>query len=148
MPVIYAFKDKLTYLHVQLYNSGPIEALDGRNYSQGTPDFLVSMSDMLLQGFPVGRNTSQMFPVLKPEQVLMGLPASRQAASGGYTAPADVQKALTYLVKGTSFGGVYKLRNASGYAGFKGLMTWSVNWDKFNNNEFSGSHRPFLDNLK
>ncbi|MDT2259572.1 hypothetical protein P7H06_08655 [Paenibacillus larvae] len=121
LPVIYAFKDKLTYLHVQLYNSGPIEALDGRNYSQGTPDFLVSMSDMLLQGFPVGRNTSQMFPVLKPEQVLIGLPASRQAASGGIP-PRRMYK--------------------------RPLPTWSVNWDKFNNNEFSGSHRPFLDNLK
>lgn len=148
LPVIYAFKDRLTYLHVQLYNSGSIEALDGRSYSQGTPDFLVSMSDMLLQGFPVARNTNQMFPALKPEQVLIGLPASRQAASGGYTAPSDVQKALTYLAKGTSFGGAYKLRNASGYTGFKGLMTWSINWDKFNNHEFSGSHRPFLDSLK
>jgi chitinase len=26
-------------------------------------------------------------------------------------------------------------------------MTWSINWDRFNNFEFSSSHRAFLDGL-
>ncbi|MDC0708662.1 glycosyl hydrolase family 18 protein [Stigmatella sp. ncwal1] len=145
LPVIYALRDRLTYLHVQHYNTGSVEGLDGRAYAQGTADFHVAMAEMLLQGFPVGRNTSNVFPALRPDQVIIGLPASPQAAGGGYTTPANVQKALDYLIKGQSFGGSYVLRQSSGYPGFKGLMTWSINWDKYFNSEFSNSHRTYLD---
>ncbi|SET20105.1 chitinase family 18 [Stigmatella erecta] len=145
LPVIYALRDRLTYLHVQHYNTGSVEGLDGKAYAQGTADFHVAMAEMLLQGFPVGRNASNVFPALRPDQVIIGLPASPQAAGGGYTTPANVQKALDYLIKGQSFGGSYVLRQASGYPGFKGLMTWSINWDKYFNSEFSNSHRAYLD---
>ncbi|ADO73088.1 fibronectin type III domain-containing protein [Stigmatella aurantiaca] len=145
LPVIHALRDRLTYLHVQHYNTGSVEGLDGRAYAQGTADFHVAMAEMLLQGFPVGRNTSNVFPALRPDQVIIGLPASPQAAGGGYTTPANVQKALDYLIKGQSFGGSYVLRQSSGYPGFKGLMTWSINWDKYFNSEFSNSHRAYLD---
>ena len=57
----------------------------------------------------------------------------------------DMPKTLDYLIKGQSFGGAYVLRNMAGYPGFKGLMTWSINWDKFTRFEFSNSHRAFLD---
>ncbi|QRK13261.1 fibronectin type III domain-containing protein [Archangium violaceum] len=148
LPVIHALRNQLTYLHVQHYNTGSLTALDGRSYSQGTADFHVAMAEMLLQGFPVAGNTSNVFPALRPDQVVLGLPASPQAAGGGYTTPANVQKALTYLIKGQSFGGSYVLRNPAGYADFKGLMTWSINWDKYYNSEFSSSHRPFLDSFR
>ncbi|ATB35645.1 chitinase [Cystobacter fuscus] len=147
LPVIYAFRDRLTYLHVQHYNTGTVTALDGRAYAQGTADFHVAMAEMLLQGFPVGGNASNIFPALRPDQVVIGLPSSPQAAGGGYTTPANVQKALGYLIKGQSFGGGYVLRKSSGYPDFKGLMTWSINWDKFTNYEFSNSHRAYLDSL-
>ncbi|MBN8465361.1 fibronectin type III domain-containing protein [Corallococcus exiguus] len=145
LPVIHALRDRLTYLHVQHYNTGTVMGLDGRAYAQSTPDFHVAMAEMLLQGFPVGGNASAVFPALRPEQVVIGLPSSPQAAGGGYTTPANVQKALDYLMKGQSFGGTYVLRQAGGYPGFKGLMTWSINWDKFTNFEFSNSHRAYLD---
>ncbi|WP_163861244.1 fibronectin type III domain-containing protein [Myxococcus eversor] len=145
LPVIYSLRDRLTYLHVQHYNTGTVTALDGRAYAQSTPDFHVAMAEMLLRGFPVGGNSSAMFPALRPDQILIGLPSSPQAAGGGYTTPANVHKALDYLIKGQSFGGTYVLRNTAGYPGFKGLMTWSINWDKFTLFEFSNSHRAYLD---
>jgi chitinase len=148
LPVIYALRDRLTYLHVQHYNTGSVEGLDGKAYAQGTADFHVAMAEMLLQGFPVARNSSNVFPALRSDQVIIGLPASPQAAGGGYTTPANVQKALDYLIKGKSFGGTYVLRQASGYSGFKGLMTWSINWDKYYSSEFSNSHRAYLDQYK
>ena len=52
LPVIHALRDRLTYLHVQHYNTGTVTALDGRAYAQGTPDFHVAMAEMLLRGFP------------------------------------------------------------------------------------------------
>jgi chitinase len=148
LPVIHALRDKLTYLHVQHYNTGSVTALDGRAYSQGTPDFHVAMAEMLLKGFPIGGNASNIFPALRPDQVVIGLPASPQAAGGGYTTPANVQKALDYLIKGQSFGGGYVLQTPGGYPGFKGLMTWSINWDKYYNSEFSNSHRAYLDTYR
>ena len=147
LPVIYGLRDKLTYIHVQHYNSGSMIALDGRAYAQGTADFQVAMAEMLLAGFPVANNPNNVFPALRQDQVLIGLPASPQAAGGGYTAPATVQRALDYLIKGRSFGGGYVLRNPAGYPNFRGLMTWSINWDAYYNYEFSTNHRAYLNSL-
>ncbi|OXS58823.1 chitinase [Cohnella sp. CIP 111063] len=144
LPVIYALRNDLDYLHVQHYNSGSMTGLDGRSYSQGTADFQVAMAEMLLAGFPIGGNPNNLFPALREDQVLIGLPASPQAAGGGYTTPANVHKALDYLIKGQSYGGTYVLRHAAGYPGLKGLMTWSINWDKYTNFGFSGPHRTYL----
>ncbi|UII31405.1 Ig-like domain-containing protein [Fulvivirga ulvae] len=146
LPVIYAFRNQMDYIHVQHYNSGCMLGLDGRCYSQSTPDFHVAMAEMLLQGFPVASNPAD-FPALRVDQVAIGLPAAPAAAGGGYTTPANVHKALDYLIKGIPFGGSYTLINSGGYADFRGLMTWSINWDIANGYEFSNSHRPYLDAL-
>ncbi|WP_165861147.1 fibronectin type III domain-containing protein [Paenibacillus paeoniae] len=144
LPVIHALRNDIDYLHVQHYNSGTMLGLDGKAYAQGTPDFHVAMAEMLLVGFPVGGNANNVFPPLRPDQIVIGLPSSPQAAGGGYTTPANVQKALDYLIKGQSFGGSYVLRNPAGYSELKGLMTWSINWDKYFNYQFSSSHRAYL----
>lgn len=148
LPVIHGLRDLLTFIHVQHYNTGSMIALDDRAYSQGTADFQVAMAEMLLAGFPVGRNPNAIFPPLKPEQVALGLPAVGPAApAGGFTAVADVQKAFLYLAKGQSFGGQYVLKKPEGYPGLRGLMTWSINWDAKNNFEFSKNHRDFLNRI-
>lgn len=146
LPVIYALRDQMDYIHVQHYNSGCMVGLDGRCYSQSTPDFHVAMAEMLLQGFSVAGNPAS-FPALRPDQVAIGLPASPSAAGGGYTTPTNVHKALDYLIKGVPFGGSYTLRNSNGYFDFRGLMTWSINWDIANGYEFSNNHRAYLDAL-
>lgn len=148
LPVIYAFKDRLNILHVQHYNTGSITALDGRSYSQGTADFQVAMAEMLLQGFPVNGNAANRFPALREDQIAIGLPAAPAAASGGYTSPANIDKALQYLVKGTSYGGSYKLIKSSGYRNFRGVMTWSINWDQASGNSFSQPVRATLNGLQ
>ncbi|EAY30869.1 chitinase [Microscilla marina ATCC 23134] len=145
LPVIHGLRDKLTYVHPQLYNTGTQFGPDNQIYAQSTADFAVAMSEMLLRGFPVGRNTNAMFPPLRQDQVAIGLPAKPEAApAGGYLAPAKVHQALDYLMKGTSFGGRYTLQNASGYPDFRGVMTWSVNWDKTNAYEFVNNHAPYF----
>ncbi|GAV13082.1 glycosyl hydrolase family 18 protein [Paenibacillus sp. NAIST15-1] len=146
LPVIHATRDILDWLQVQNYNSGPITGLDDQYHTMGNADFHVAMADMLLTGFPVAKNPNNFFPALRQDQVMLGLPANTNAG-GGFTTVAEVHKALDALMKGVQLSS-YKTRGSStGYPNFRGLMTWSVNWDKFNNFEFSNSHRAYLDAL-
>lgn len=133
LPVIHALRDDLTLLHVQDYNSGSIMGLDNQYHSMGGADFHIAMTDMLLTGFPVAGDQTKVFPGLRPDQVAIGLPASTQAGNG-HTSPAEVTKALNCLTKKTDCG-AYATHGT--WSGLRGLMTWSVNWDRFNNWEFS-----------
>ncbi|RZU18580.1 chitinase [Kribbella rubisoli] len=143
LPVIHALRDSLTVLHVQDYNSGPVMGLDNQYHNMGGADFHIAMTDMVKAGFPVA-NTGQTFPGLRDDQIGIGLPAA-VSAGNGYTAPAAVHEALDCLVKGQNCGG-YSLRGGAS-PGFRGLMTWSINWDHYYNWEFQNSHAPYLDAL-
>nr|WP_018551811.1 glycoside hydrolase family 18 protein [Streptomyces sp. SID4913] len=133
LPVIHALRDDLTLLHVQDYNSGSIMGLDNQYHSMGGADFHIAMTDMLLAGFPVAGDQTKVFPGLRPDQVAIGLPASTQAGNG-HTSPAEVTKALNCLTKKTDCGS-YATHGT--WSDLRGLMTWSINWDHFNNWEFS-----------
>ncbi|MEU6440611.1 glycoside hydrolase family 18 protein [Streptomyces sp. NPDC047046] len=133
LPVIHALRDDLTLLHVQDYNSGSIMGLDNQYHSMGGADFHIAMTDMLLTGFPVAGDASRVFPALRPDQVAIGMPASTQAGNG-WTAPGEVTKTLNCLTKKTDCGG-YQTHGT--WPALRGLMTWSINWDRFNGGEFS-----------
>ncbi|MFG2946372.1 chitinase [Streptomyces adustus] len=132
LPVIYALRDDLTLLHVQDYNSGPIMGLDNQYHSMGGADFHIAMTDMLLSGFPVAGNANNSFPALRPDQIAIGMPASTNAGNG-YVAPAEVTKALDCLTKRTNCGS-YAPHGT--WPALRGLMTWSINWDRFAGGEF------------
>ncbi|MFE2581087.1 chitinase [Streptomyces sp. NPDC059378] len=132
LPVIYALRDDLTLLHVQDYNSGPIMGLDNQYHSMGGADFHIAMTDMLLTGFPVAGNANNVFPALRPDQIAIGMPASTNAGNG-YVAPAEVTKALDCLTKRTNCGS-YAPHGT--WSALRGLMTWSINWDRFAGGEF------------
>lgn len=145
LPIIHAMRDELTYLHVQHYNCGGNAAPDGRTYNQGTADFHVAMSEMLLNGFTIANGSGTRFEPLREDQVMFGIPAAVAAApSGGYTPPSEVKKALNYLINGIPYGGQYQLQNPAGYPCFAGIMTWSVNWDAQNNYEFTNEYGAFF----
>jgi len=126
LPVIHALRDSIEILHVQLYNSGSMYGIDGNIYVQGTADFIVAMTEAVIQGF----NTSGGFFVgLPANKIAVGLPACQNAAGGGYTNPSVVQAAVNYLKGAGPQPGTYVLTNTSGYPSLRGMMTWSVNWD-------------------
>ncbi|MFG2605062.1 chitinase [Streptomyces sp. NPDC048514] len=132
LPVIHALRDDLTLLHVQDYNSGPIMGLDNQYHSMGGADFHIAMTDMLLTGFPVAGDPGNVFPPLRPEQVAIGMPASTNAGNG-YVSPSEVTRTLDCLTKRTNCGS-YATHGT--WPALRGLMTWSVNWDRWSNWEF------------
>lgn len=133
LPVIHALRDSLTLLHVQDYNSGPIMGLDNQYHTMGGADFHIAMTDMLLTGFPVAGNAERFFPALRPDQVAIGMPTSTQAGNG-HVSTGEVNKTLDCLTKGSNCGS-YKTHGT--WPGMRGLMTWSINWDRYNDWEFS-----------
>lgn len=143
LPVIHAMRNDLTVLHVQDYNSGPIMGLDNQFHFIGGSDFHIAMTDMVKAGFTVA-NTGLRFPGLREDQIAFGLPAA-QPAGNGHTSPSAVQAALNCLARNQGCGG-YTLRGGASPA-IRGLMTWSINWDRFFNFEFQNSHEPFLNAL-
>ncbi|MER6034490.1 glycoside hydrolase family 18 protein [Streptomyces sp. NPDC001835] len=132
LPVIHALRDDLTLLHVQDYNSGPIMGLDNQYHSMGGADFHIAMTDMLLTGFPVAGDANNVFPPLRPDQIAIGMPASVNAGNG-YVSPSEVTRTLDCLTKRTNCGS-YATHGT--WPALRGLMTWSVNWDRYANWEF------------
>ncbi|MDQ1035857.1 chitinase [Streptomyces sp. V3I8] len=133
LPVIHALRDDLSLLHVQDYNSGPVMGLDNQYHSMGGADFHTAMTDMLLTGFPVAGDAANVFPPLRPDQVAIGMPASTNAGNG-YVPPGEVAKSLDCLTKKTGCG-TYTPHGT--WPALRGLMTWSINWDRFAGWEFS-----------
>ncbi|MFI9603841.1 chitinase [Streptomyces sp. NPDC052043] len=140
LPVIHALRDDLTLLHVQDYNSGPIMGLDNQYHSMGGADFHIAMTDMLLTGFPVAGNAANVFPPLRPDQVAIGMPASTNAGNG-YVAPAEVTKTLDCLTRATNCGS-YTTHGT--WPALRGLMTWSVNWDRFGDWQFQNTFDAYF----
>lgn len=137
LPFIYNIRDILTCLHVQLYNFGSatwshMQTVSGTPTSlkAGTADVIVGLTEMLATGFSLG-NTGLTFPALREDQIAIGILAS--PSSGGsihYTNPAEVKKALNYLIKGEKDPSLtYPLQVKDKYPGIRGVMTWSINWD-------------------
>ncbi len=148
LPVIHALRQQLSFVHVQHYNTGSMFGRDGALYQPATADFHAAMADMLLAGFNVSAADGTIFfPPLPAEKVLIGLPASPDAAGSGFTPDSVLHAALDYLYTGKSFGGTYHLADPRGYPKFRGLMTWSINWDLFNNQAWSKSQRSYLDKI-
>lgn len=126
LPVIHGLRDSLDILHVQLYNSGSMYGIDNNIYVQGTSDFIVAMCEAVIQGFNTGGGQ---FIGLPASKIAAGLPACLSAAGGGYVHPDTVKAAINYLRGVGPAPGSYTLANAGGYPSFRGLMTWSINWD-------------------
>jgi chitinase len=129
--LINALNRDVDIVHTQYYNSGSMLGRDGRVYSQGNVDFITALADILLA-------------YLRPDQVALGLPASPNAAGSGFVAPSVITRALDCLARGTNCG---SFRPPRTYPAIRGAMTWSINWDVSNGNNFARTVRPFLNTL-
>jgi chitinase len=126
-------KDILTVVHTQYYNSGSMLGCDqNQPYSQGTENFLTALACIQLQS------------ALRPDQVALGLPASSQAAGGGFQDPANLNAALDCLARGSNCG---SFKPPSTWPSIRGAMTWSINWDASNGFHFANTVKPHLGTL-
>ncbi|WP_422771547.1 chitinase [Plantactinospora sp. WMMC1484] len=126
-------RDILTVVHTQFYNSGSMLGCDQSfAYSQGSVNFMTALACLQLEAG------------LRPDQVALGLPAGPGAAGGGVVAPSLVNQALDCLARGANCG---SFRPPRTYPGIRGAMTWSINWDVSNGNNFARTVRPHLNTL-
>ncbi len=125
-------KDVLTIMNTQYYNSGTMNGCDGNVYAEASENFLTALACIQLQGG------------LSPSQVGLGVPASSSAAGSGYTSPSTVDSALDCLDTGSNCG---SFKPSQTYAGIRGAMDWSINWDASNGYAFANTVSPYLSQL-
>ena len=70
--------------------------------------------------------------------------ASPQAAGSGFVSPSVVNAAVDCLTRGTSCGSFHPPQT---WPGLRGVMTWSISWDKTNGFAFSTSVKGHLKTL-
>ena len=142
IPIINALRNELTILHPQYYNNGDIYTpYQTAALKAGSADQLVATARMLIEGFNYGGNT---FAGLRPDQVAFGVPSGSSSAGSGFTTPADVNKALNCLTRLQSCGTIVPKQ---AYPTFRGVMTWSINWDKHDGYNFSVPAKTVLKTL-
>jgi chitinase len=141
LPMIDSLRNELNILHVQLYNNGGLSTPYANQPLQaGTVDFMVGSIKMLIEGFPLANNTQ--FQGLRPDQVAIGVPSGSRSASSGFVTISDLNNAVNCISKLVGCGAV---KPNQAYPTFRGVMTWSINWDVADGRPFS---IPVKNNLK
>ncbi|EEN98284.1 chitinase [Vibrio cholerae] len=140
IPVINEVRDTLDILHVQLYNNGGLpNPYTPSAAPEGSVDMMVAQSKMLIEGFTLANGTR--FEPLRDDQVAIGLPSGPSSANSGQAPTQNILDALDCLTKGTRCGTIKPAFASPNYAG---VMTWSINWDKHDDFNFS---KPVGDKL-
>ncbi|EQC37231.1 chitinase [Saprolegnia diclina VS20] len=144
LPIIDGLRNELTQIHVQYYNNGGFVYTDGRTLNEGTVDCLVGGSLMLIEGFQTNYGAGWKFNGLRPDQVSFGVPSGPKSAGRGFVTPETVKRTLTCLVQGV---GCDTIKPKTTYPTYRGVMTWSINWDSYDGYAFSKPVRQALDGL-
>lgn len=138
LPLTYGLRDILSFIDVQDYNTPPLEGLDGEIYQSHSVEYHAAMTELLLHGFNVGGNPAQFFPPMPANKVAVGFLT-------GYTTPAVVSQAMSYIITGQAPAGTtYKLVQRSGYPDMIGAMFWTINADRRENYKYSNLIGPQL----
>lgn len=145
LPIIDGLRQELDLIHVQYYNNGALYSpYSTGGLAEGSVDMLVGASLMLIEGFRTNNNTGVAFNGLRPDQVAFGLPSGPSSANSGLASPLTIANALNCLTRLQSCG---TIRPQQAYPTFRGVMTWSVNWDRHDGYNFSAPVRATLNTL-
>ncbi|PTT91699.1 hypothetical protein DBR42_03370 [Pelomonas sp. HMWF004] len=146
LPLIDGLRDELNVLHVQYYNNGAVYTpYATQGLTEGSVDMLVAASRMLIEGFTTNNGTGPYaFRGLRPDQVAFGLPSGPSSANSGLASVANITAALNCLTKLQQCGAI---KPPVAYPSLRGVMTWSINWDKKDGLAFSRGVRNALNAL-
>lgn len=145
LPIIDGLRDELDLLHVQLYNNSSVptpntpEYANGKMYPEATVDSLVVSVTMLVEGFTTA--SKWQFKGLPASKVAFGLPSGPSSSNSPVTSNATIESAYRCITEGTSC--VDHVPSAKS-PDFRGVMTWSINWDKHDNYPMSKELGGFL----
>ncbi|WP_308418775.1 carbohydrate-binding protein [Chitinolyticbacter meiyuanensis] len=145
LPIIDGLRDDLNMIHVQYYNNGGLYSPYANGaLNEGTVDALVGGSLMLIEGFKTVGGTGWEFKGLRPDQVAFGVPSGSRSANTGFVTSATVSNALNCLTKLQNCGTV---KPKQAYPTYRGVMTWSINWDRTDGFNFSKPTKAALNAL-
>ena len=134
IPLINELRDTLDLLHVQLYNNGGLpNPYEPGSAPEGSVNMMVAHAKMLIEGFDLANGTR--FEPLRDDQVAIGLPSGPRSANSGQAPTQNIFDALDCLTKVLNCGSIKPTQE---YTNFGGVMTWSINWDKYDGYNFSG----------
>jgi chitinase len=138
LPILWGIREILSFVDAQDYNTPPLEGLDGEIYQLGSADYHSAMTELLLHGFQVGRDSRQVFPPVPADKVAVGFLV-------GATTPEIVSEAMDSLIMGKRAPGTaYKLRKPGGYSSLVGAMFWTIDADRIDDYRFSNQVGPQL----
>lgn len=126
LPIIEALRDSIDMLNVQLYNSGSQFGLDGKIYKQGNDDWILAMTEAVIQGFEC-KNDLGTYSGLPAHKVGVCLPGCVFSDTPPHK---EMEAAMRYLIGEGPQPGSYKLIQEGGYPDLRGMATWSINNDK------------------
>ncbi|WP_312367000.1 chitinase [Stenotrophomonas sp.] len=134
LPLIDGLREELDLLHVQLYNNGGLPTpYRAEKYPGGSVDMMVGSAKMLIEGFDLAGGKGR-FEGLRADQVALALPSGLRAAGNGYATPADINRAFDCLTTATQCD---EVKPSQPHPDFRGVMTWSINWDVSDGRAFS-----------
>jgi chitinase len=137
LPLLWGVRDILSFVDVQDYNTPPLEGLDGEIYQLGSVNYDAAMTELVLQGFPVGPKGDS-FPPVRADKVAAGFLV-------GTANPTLVSQAMQYLITGEAPPRTeYNLRRPAGYPAMIGAMFWTIDGDRNENYSFSNRVGPQL----
>jgi chitinase len=145
LPIIDGLRDELDLLHVQLYNNSSVPTpntpayANGKLYPEATVDSLVVSVTMLVEGFTTAGGWQ--FKGLPASKIAFGLPSGPSSSNSPVTSNATIESAFHCLTEGTSCG---EHVPSAKYPDFRGVMTWSINWDKHDGYPLSKEIAGFL----
>lgn len=136
----------LTWVGIQLYNTGCTNGIDNICYAPGDVNYSVIMAVDLLENWPSKSASGQAtgflpyISYLRPDQVVLGYPSKNKQGVSDGAPPAntpDVKKATSCLRNGPSDPGCGSYKPPKAYPGIGGVFNWEVTYDQDNDFKFA-----------
>jgi chitinase len=138
LPIIDGLRDELDLLHVQLYNNNSVPTpnvpayQNGKTYPEGSVDNLVVSATMLMEGFTMASGST--FKGLPASKVAFGLPSGPSSSNSPVTSDGAIESAFLCITQKAACG---EHMPKTTYPDFRGVMAWSINWDRHDGYPFS-----------